>query len=274
MYGQMLKTDPVGLLIWIAYYMVVVLTSLILHECAHGYVAWRCGDPTAKMMGRLSLDPRKHLDPMGTISMVLFGFGWAKPVPVNPRNFRSWSEGDGEDRARAVRRDDFLVSIAGILTNFSLFLVCLALAVGINGIMWKPGLYSYYIETHRVIELISPYSGVGGSIAYAGSISSFGEYLAQPWLIYVQRFLLLMTTVNLALAVFNFLPIPPLDGYHIFNDLLLKGRFQLNSNTFRIAQTVLLLLCFSGALSGLLSTVNSTVYDAVLGVMLRIAGVY
>lgn len=66
----------------------VILISLILHECAHGYVAYRCGDRTAKMMGRLSLNPKAHLDLIGTLSMFLIGVGWAKPVPVNPRNFR------------------------------------------------------------------------------------------------------------------------------------------------------------------------------------------
>ena len=65
-----------------------LLLSLILHELGHGFVALKCGDPTAKMMGRLSLDPRKHLDPIGAICMFFPGIGWAKPVPINPYNFR------------------------------------------------------------------------------------------------------------------------------------------------------------------------------------------
>ena len=88
-FAQMLRTDPLGGLIFLAMFAVAILLSLILHECAHGYVALKCGDPTAKYMGRLTLDPRKHLDPMGTVFMVLLGFGWAKPVPVNPRNYRN-----------------------------------------------------------------------------------------------------------------------------------------------------------------------------------------
>ena len=87
----MLQSDPIGFVLYLFYLLVTVLLSLILHEVAHGYVAYRCGDATAKWMGRLSLDPRKHLDPIGTICMFLFGIGWAKPVPVNPRNFHNLS---------------------------------------------------------------------------------------------------------------------------------------------------------------------------------------
>jgi Zn-dependent protease len=65
-----------------------ILFGLTIHEFSHGYVAWRLGDPTAKMMGRLTLNPLKHLDPIGTIALFLFRFGWAKPVPIDPRNFR------------------------------------------------------------------------------------------------------------------------------------------------------------------------------------------
>jgi Zn-dependent protease len=65
-----------------------ILFGLTIHEFSHGYVAWRLGDPTAKMMGRLTLNPLKHIDPIGTIALFLFRFGWAKPVPIDPRNFR------------------------------------------------------------------------------------------------------------------------------------------------------------------------------------------
>ena len=64
-----------------------VLLSLTLHECAHGYIAYRLGDPTARDLGRLTLNPIRHLDPIGAISLLIFHVGWAKPVPINPRNF-------------------------------------------------------------------------------------------------------------------------------------------------------------------------------------------
>lgn len=258
----MLQSDPVGFVLYLFYLLVTVLLSLILHEVAHGYVAYRCGDATAKWMGRLSLDPRKHLDPIGTICMFLFGIGWAKPVPVNPRNFHNY------------RRDDFLVSIAGIVTNLSLFVLCTALAVGVNAVMFKPEFLQEFKSYFDTLEyLISPYYVLyGNSIASGNVTEELLEVMAHPWLQYVQRFLLNMATINLSLAVFNFLPIPPLDGYHIFNDLLFRGRFQLSGQAFRVAQVVLLLLCFSGLLSELLYFINTNVFSAVTHLFLMMTG--
>ena len=97
-----------------------ILFALISHEYAHGYVAYRCGDPTAKVMGRLSFNPKKHLDPIGTLSMLIIGVGWAKPVPINPVNFT----GD-------YRRSIFLVSIAGVTVNIVQCFVYYGLYMGL-----------------------------------------------------------------------------------------------------------------------------------------------
>lgn len=86
----------------------VVLLVLTVHEVAHGYMAYRLGDPTAKIMGRLSLNPLKHLDPIGAICMVVFHFGWARPVPINTRYFKK------------PKRDMALTALAGPLSNFIL----------------------------------------------------------------------------------------------------------------------------------------------------------
>ena len=259
-YWSYLTSDPAGFLVYILYFAVTILISLILHEVAHGWVALKCGDPTAKWMGRLSLDPRKHLDPVGTVCMLVLGIGWAKPVPVNPRNFQN------------KRRDDFLVSIAGICMNLSLFILCAALSVGVNRLLWRSDYLTYLKDYHGTLEpLVSPYWTVGYALMN-GNAGIYADAMARPWLQYVQRFLLMMGQMNLSLAAFNLLPIPPLDGYHIFNDLLLKGRFQLNAQTFRIAQLVLMLLCFSGAFGTILSRVNSTVYGAVIHLLLLMTG--
>ena len=85
-----------------------MLIALTFHEVAHGYVAYKCGDPTAKYMGRLTLNPIKHLDPIGTLLMLLVGYGWAKPVPVNSRYFKD------------PRKGMALTALAGPLTNFLL----------------------------------------------------------------------------------------------------------------------------------------------------------
>lgn len=254
-WGDWLVQDPVGFIIYLLYFAVAILGTLILHEIAHGYVAFRCGDPTAKMLGRLSLDPRKHLDPIGTLCLVFLGFGWAKPVPVNPRNFRNY------------RRDDFLVSIAGVTVNLILFLLSLALAVGINGLLWKPETIAYY----GAKELLSS-KGIGYSVLLSGSGSAAVDAMRYPWLQHVQRFLLLFSTMNLSIAVFNLLPIPPLDGFHVLNDLILKGKLSLNPQLFQISRIILLVICFSGLLSQLLVTVTGAIENGVLNFFLLITG--
>ena len=255
MWLQWLQTDPLQFIIYFLYLITSVLLALTMHEVAHGYVAYRCGDPTAKMMGRLSLNPLKHLDPIGTVCMFLLGFGWAKPVPVNPRNFSNF------------RRDDFLVSVAGIATNLTLFIISTALAVGVNGLLWKPDVIAYY----GAKALLSS-NGPAFGILLMGGGAEVEELMRIPWLQYVQRFLLLFASINLGLGIFNLLPFPPLDGFHLVNDLLLRGRLYLSQQVFQIAQIVLMFLVFTGALSGLMSTVKNTIESGVLNVFLRLTG--
>ena len=127
-----LTSDPGGTIITLIYVAVCILFSLIIHECAHGYVALKCGDPTAKWMGRLTLDPRKHLDPLGTICMVFMRIGWAKPVPINPRNFRNY------------RRDYILVSIAGIAVNLLVCILSLLISAILAKIIWGNEMIAYF----------------------------------------------------------------------------------------------------------------------------------
>jgi len=134
-----------------------LLYSIIFHELAHGWVAYIMGDPTAKSLGRLSLNPLKHLDPIGTIMLFIFGFGWAKPVPVNFNQLR--------DRHKGM----ILVSAAGIITNMLLAFIALFL--------------------NRLLSL-SP-SSMPAVLLY---------YFAQ---------------INIILAAFNLIPLPPLDGSKI-----------------------------------------------------------
>ena len=201
------------------------------------------------------MDPRRHLDPVGTLFLVFFGFGWAKPVPVNPRNFDNY------------RRDDFLVSIAGITVNITLFLLSLSLAVGFNGLLWKPEVIDYY----GARQLLSS-NGIGYSVLLSGAGAENADAMRYPWVQYIQRFLLLFGTMNLSVGLFNLLPIPPLDGYHIVNDILLKGRLNLGRNAFQITQVILIVLCLSGAFTSILSSAFDAVEDAVLNLLLMIAG--
>ncbi len=157
----------------------VLLFSVILHEVAHGWVALREGDPTAYMLGRLTLNPIPHIDLFGSVlfPLMLWAmhagvlFGWAKPVPVNPRNFRNY------------KRGDLLVSLAGIVMN-------LLLAIG-------------FTMVSLAIVLLA--RGVPSAI---------------PTLALLQRMAAYGISINLVLAFFNLIPIPPLDGSHVLYHLL------------------------------------------------------
>ena len=141
-----------------------ILVALTFHEYAHGYVALRFGDPTAKMAGRLTLNPLSHLDPIGTIMLFVVHFGWAKPVPVDPRYFRN------------PKQDMLWVALAG------------------------PG-------ANMVLALIS------GTL-----LSILGPLFGSPNMLLIMLHYSLI--INLALAVFNMLPIPPLDGSKVLRGLL------------------------------------------------------
>jgi Zn-dependent protease len=154
----------------------VLLASMVAHEYAHGYAALRQGDATAMRLGRLTLNPAKHIDPLLTILMPLalfFGtngqiiFGGAKPVPVDPRNYRSY------------RRGDLIVSSAGIVTNLALAVICSVAVVGVGALGLAAG------------------SDGTGVLAVLQRAFFWGVWL------------------NLLLAFFNLIPIPPLDGSHL-----------------------------------------------------------
>ncbi len=150
-----------------------ILLALTFHEYAHAYIANRYGDDTAKKSGRLSLNPLRHLDPLGTIMIFLVHFGWAKPVPVNPYNLRN------------PKKDMLWISAAGPLSNILLALVC--------------GL---------LLRVLSEFSGAVDRNSLTATISLM---------------LFLSVQINLALAVFNILPIAPLDGSKILFGLLPAG---------------------------------------------------
>ena len=107
-----------------------VLLCLVIHEVSHGLAAYHLGDPTAKQSHRLSLNPLRHLDPFGLIMMIAVGFGWAKPVPVNPLNFKHY------------RKDDLKVSVAGVTVNLLLFLTGTLLMYGV--VAWALARLPYY----------------------------------------------------------------------------------------------------------------------------------
>lgn len=131
------------------YFIPAALICIILHECAHGFAAYKLGDPTAKAMGRLTLNPLKHIEPIGLMLMVLLGFGWAKPVPVDLRYFRR------------PKRDMAIVGAAGPLMNFLIALVFLLIAAGLEA-------YVFYMQD------INDFIQIAYNFCYYTSLLSIG----------------------------------------------------------------------------------------------------
>lgn len=184
---------------------IVLVTALPVHECAHAYVASRLGDNTARDRGRLTLNPFVHLDLLGSLLLIFAGFGWAKPVPIDPRNFEH------------PRRDMALSALAGPISNF-LYAFLLLLLVKILG-------YTVDIPALRYVSQFAVLMDI----------------------------LLSMVLVNLYLFVFNFLPIPPLDGSKILGALLPDRIYFTIMQYERYISLVLFFLIFFGVLSTPLS---------------------
>ena len=273
-----LLADPRGTLILLLLALPGRLLAISAHEAAHGWVADRCGDPTARMLGRVTLNPLKHLDPVGVVCMVLFGIGWAKPVPVNPRNFKG-----------NYRKCDLLVSLAGIVTNLLLFIVgCIAMYAVIAGALAMvpveatlQSAESFFRTTVDGIPVLVDgqyYYHLSDLMRYGLGL---GDLLITPvfgqTVGYLYEMLTYFVMTNLVLAVFNLIPLPPLDGYHVLNDLILKGKLYAS----RKAQTASTLILYIALFSGTLSEILSYVYDAVLSgvgaaatVLLRAFGLF
>jgi len=250
-----LQQDPWGFLHFMAYRAPAVLLALTLHELAHGYVAFRCGDSTARDLGRLTINPLKHLDPIGTISMFLMGIGWAKPVPVNPARFRNG------------RVDDLKVSLAGVTTNFILFLLASMLSILVANQLYLPEVRQYFGMNYFL-----NFQSEGFAIQlFPQNDAILKDLLKTPWLLHVQRFLLQLSLVNLGMGLFNLLPIPPLDGFHVVNDILFKGKINISGQVFRFTHIALLVLLFTTNFVG--SWVTKGIYAVqgfILPLLLRI----
>ena len=190
--------------------VIPAFVCITLHELSHGAVAYMLGDDTAKRAGRLTLNPIRHIDPWGLVMMVLFRFGWAKPVPVNMYNFKKPRQGMA------------ITALAGPVSN----LIIAAVFIFLYGLLYVP----LYIR--------------GGTLARS-------------------VFQMISTTgyLSLALAVFNIIPISPLDGSKILFAFLSDSAYAKLMRYERYGMIVLMLLVVSGGFSGVLGNITGWVYD-------------
>lgn len=213
----------------IALSLIAVFTAIILHEVAHGYVAFRLGDPTAKTRGRLTLNPLAHIDPIGTILVPIFLliinspflFGWAKPVPINPGYFRNPFKGM------------LYVAVAGPATNLAL-----ALATTVIG---------------RVVLLAIPDTLLFFNHTFAGNLIHVLVYLLGIFVIY-----------NIILAVFNMIPIPPLDGSRVLTYFLPPEGRRVMIMLERYGFIILIALIYLGGLHALFNLMGG-LWEGLLG---------
>ena len=193
------------------YYLIRALVTLVaipFHEAGHALAAWLLGDPTAKREGRLSLNPFRHFDLMGTLCMVLAGVGWAKPVSTDPRNFKNPKAGMA------------LTALAGPVAN--LLLAYLAMVV------WK---LLYYWAPVTVGTM------------------------------FVARFLQYLVMMDVSLAVFNLIPVPPLDGSRVLLAVLPQRIYFGIMKYEKVILIVMLAVVWSGFLDGPLTLLNDAVWD-------------
>lgn len=193
----------------------VILLALSMHEAAHGYAAYRLGDPTARNYGRLTLNPIKHLDPLGTLMMLVFGFGWARPVPINTRYFKN------------PKRDMAISAAAGPAAN---------LLLGFLGLFCANLFWFIMTRTGMLFEI--------DGVLYANTDSGFVMNL----ITYTHLFFYLFYMLNVSLGVFNLLPVPPLDGSRIFLSFLPADLYFKVMRYEHIIQLVLMLGLWMGFL--------------------------
>ncbi len=188
-----------------------------VHEFSHGFVAYKMGDPTAKNAGRLTLNPLKHLDPLGALCMLLFRFGWAKPVPINPLYFR--------DRKKGT----VLVSLAGPASNVVFAFVC--------------GLVVAFMYI-----LMNTFMGMTGKLIY-GAINIIAQFFQ------------VCAIMNISFAIFNLIPIPPLDGGKVLGVFLPSDAYMKMLRYERYVFPLLLILSFTGILSRIVNLFFYPVYS-------------
>lgn len=199
-----------------------VIVALSFHEYAHAKVATLAGDPTPEHMGRVTIDPRAHIDPIGLLSLIVIRFGWGRPVVVNPSNFGN------------RRRDSILVGLAGVSANFAMAVVFGLIISIVERVV--PGFYA---------------NGFGSLV---------GTMLIQ------------VVIINIALMLFNLLPVPPLDGFGVLADVFNLHGTRLYETLYRNSLPILLVAIMLGLPSRLLSGPLIRIVDFIMSGIIGLPG--
>lgn len=207
------SADMVSVLMYILSVLLTIFLVLPLHECAHGLVAYKLGDDTAKRQGRLTLDPLMHIDYMGAALMLLIGFGWAKPVPINARRFKNPKAGMAISALAGPVSNLLAAIVAGVLRSALVFMV-------IKGVL--------------------PNNTV---------------------MLYVMVFFEFLISINIGLAVFNFIPIPPLDGSKILMAFLPDKAIIWMAQREQTISIALFVVIMMGGLNGILGAIDGVLYN-------------
>lgn len=188
-----------------------LVAGITIHEASHAFIAYRLGDPTAKLQGRLTLSPAAHLDPLGTIAIVFLGIGWGKPTPFDPFNLRN------------IKRDSALISAAGAISN-----ILLAITLSI------PYLLAYYLQ------------------------------MLNPTINLIYLYITPIIFFNVILAVFNLIPIAPLDGFKVLAGLLPRDWYEDFIQTEQYGIFILLILLVTGMVSRILLPITATIFSLLM----------
>ena len=216
---SLLRSGQANLMTVIMYILTILLTVFLvlpLHECAHGFVAHKLGDDTATRQGRLTLNPLAHIDYMGAALMLLIGFGWAKPVPVDARKFKDPKKGMA------------LTALAGPVSNL---LAAVVAGLILNGL--EAMVYNGVMPINTVVT-------------------------------YVYLFFYFLISVNIGLAVFNFIPVPPLDGSKILMAFLPDKALYWIAQREQMISMGLFVVIMMGGFNGVLSRVDGLLYDVII----------
>jgi Zn-dependent protease len=203
-----------SMLLEMLYRVPVLLLSFTIHELSHALVAYRCGDMTAKLAGRITLNPLKHIDPIGALMLIVARFGWAKPVPINPSNFKKRKPGI------------VLTSLAGPVSNIVLA----------------------FLFSFVYLAYLTSFNGVSEIL-----LNLFNEFIV----------------VNVSLAAFNLIPIPPLDGSKVlFAALPDRIYFNYVLRYERYGMIALMVLSFTGLLGRVIGPIANTLFSVILNTLL------